>query len=132
MARKEFSIQGAASRAADVFPRTIEIDGSTLELFPGGRTKRGEAKFRAKWSNGRLSGSGRVSLDPASKATSVLTVSLDAPTWSGRILRPRVLSRLSKQFGLALRYEIETRADEDTDPFTARRTTATLVRQRSA
>lgn len=132
MARKQHSIQAAASRAADAFPRTIEIDGSTLELFPGGRTKRGEAKFRAVWSSGRLSGEGRVELEPLSKATSKLTVTLDVPTWTGRTLARRVLSKLSEQFGLALKYEIETRSDEETDSFTARRTTAELVRQRSA
>ena len=132
MARKQFSIQGAAPRAADSLPRTIEIDGSTLELFPGGRTKRGEAKFRALWSNGRFSGEGRVELEPLSKATSRLTVSLDVPTLTGRVLARRVLSKMSEQFGLALQYEIETRADESTDAFTARRTTAQLVRSRSA
>ena len=132
MARKQFSIQGVASRAADALPQTLEIDGATLELFPGGRTKHGEAKFRALWSNGRLSGEGRVQLEPLSKATSRLTVSLDVPTRTGRVLARRVLSRMSEQFGLALQYEIETKADEQADPFSARRTTAELVRSRSA
>lgn len=132
MARKQFNIRGSASRAADVLPKTLEIDGAKLELFPGGRTKHGEAKFRALWSSGRLSGEGRVELRPYSKASSELTVSLDLPTWTGRILARRVLSRMSEQFGLALQYEIETRAAEETDPFIARRTTAELVRQRSA
>ena len=132
MARRQFAIQSGAGRAADVFPRRIEIDGSTLELYPGGRTKRGEAKFRALWSSGRLSGDGLVELRPQSKATSLLTLSLQGPRGVGRIFAPRVLSRMSEQFGLALQYEIETRADEETDPFTARRTTAELVRQRSA
>ena len=39
MARKEFSVQVAADRAADVLPRVIHIDSAKLELFPGGRTK---------------------------------------------------------------------------------------------
>lgn len=132
MPRKQFSIQAGAERAADVFPRRIEIDNTMLELYPGGRTKQGEAKFRALWSTGRMSGDGIVELRPASKATSVLVVSLETPMRFGRIFRPRVLTRLIEQFGLALVYEIETRADEETDAFTARRTTAELVRQRSA
>jgi hypothetical protein len=132
MARKEFSVQVAANRAADVLPREIQIDSSTLEMFPGGRTKHGEAKYRARWSDGRLSGTGLVEVRPASKATSMLTVSLEPPTRLGRIFGSKVLSRLSGQFGLALQYEMETRSDEETDAFTSRRTTAGLVRQRSA
>ena len=132
MPRKQFAIQAGADRAVDVFPRRIEIDNTTLELYPGGRTKQGEAKFRALWSNGRMTGDGRVELRPASKASSVLAVSLQTPTRFGRILRPRVLNRLTEQFGLALVYEIETRSSEESDAFTARRTTAELVRQRSA
>jgi len=132
MARKQFAIQAGAERAADAFPRRIEIDGSLLELFPGGRTKRGEAKFRALWAHGRRSGSGVVELRPVGKATSVLVVTLHAPTQLGRFFGSRVLSRMSEQFGLALVYEIETRSDEEADAFTTRRTTAELVRQRSA
>ena len=132
MAPKQFAIQAGAERAADAFPRRIEIDGSMLELYPGGRTKRGEAKFRALWGTGRRSGSGVVELRPAGKATSTLLVTLHAPTQLGRIFGSRVLSKMSEQFGLALVYEIETRSDEETDAFTARRTTAELVRQRSA
>jgi hypothetical protein len=132
MARRQFEIQAGAVRAADVFPRRIEIDHSTLELFPGGRTKRGEAKFRALWSNGRTNGEGRVELEPTSRAKSTLTVTLHSPAGFGRILAGRGLSRLTERFGSALVYEIETRTDEETDAFTARRTTAELVRQRSA
>jgi len=132
MPRKQFAIQAGADRAVDVFPRRIEIDNTMLELYPGGRTKQGEAKFRALWSNGRTSGDGRVELRPASKATSVLVVSLQTPTRFGRIFRPRVLRRMIDHFGLALVYEIETRSSEESDAFTARRTTAGLVRQRSA
>jgi hypothetical protein len=132
MPRSQFAIQAGAERAADVFPRRIEIDNTMLELYPGGRTRHGEAKFRALWSNGRLSGDGRVELKPASKATSLLVVSLQTPTRFGRIFRPRVLKKMIEQFGLALVYEIETRSAEETDPFIARRTTAELVRQRSA
>ena len=132
MARKQFAIQAGAQRAADAFPRRIEIDDSMLELYPGGRTKHGEAKFRALWVNGRKSGDGVVELRPASKATSVLVVTLHAPTKLGRILGRRVLNKMTEQFGLALVYEVETRSDEEADPFTTRRTTAELVRQRSA
>jgi len=132
MPRKQFAIQAGADRAVAVFPRRIEIDNTTLELYPGGQTKRGEAKFRALWSNGRMSGDGRVELRPAGKATAVLTVSLQTPTRFGRFFRLRVLNKLAEQFGLALVYEIETRSAEETDAFTARRTTAELVRQRSA
>src|SRR5438874_10929644 len=132
MARKQFAIQAGAQRAADAFPRRIEIDGSMLELYPGGRTKKGEAKFRALWSNGRMSGSGVVELVPAGKATSTLVVTLHAATQIGRLFGSPVLKRLSEQFGLALVYEIETRSDEESDAFIARRTTAELVRQRSA
>jgi hypothetical protein len=132
MARKQFVIQAGAERAADVFPRRIEIDGSMLELYPGGRTKHGEAKFRALWANGRKSGSGVVELRPNGKATSLLVVTLNAPTELGRVFGSRVLNRMSEQFGLALVYEIETRSAEEADAFTTRRTTAELVRQRSA
>jgi hypothetical protein len=132
MARKQFAIQAGAQRAADAFPRRIEIDGSTLELYPGGRTKHGEAKFRALWMSGRKSGDGVVELRPASKATSLLVVTLHAPTQLGSFFGSRVLNKMSEQFGLALVYEIETRSDEEADPFTTRRTTAELVRQRSA
>jgi hypothetical protein len=132
MARNQFVIQAGAQRAADAFPRRIEIDGSTLELYPGGRTKRGEAKFRALWSNGRKSGTGVVELRPQGKATSLLVVALHGPTQLGSIFGSPVLKKMSEQFGLALVYEIETRSDEETDPFTTRRTTAELVRQRSA
>jgi len=132
MARKQFAIQAGAERAADVFPRQIQIDGSMLELYPGGRTKHGEAKFRALWSNGRMAGNGVVELRPSGKASSVLVVSLHAATQLGRVFGSRVLNKLSEHFGLALVYEIETRSAEETDAFTARRTTAELVRQRSA
>ena len=132
MPRKQFAIQAGAERAADAFPRRIEIDGSMLELYPGGRTKTGEAKFRALWSTGRTSGSGVVELRPAGKATSTLSVTLHAPTQLGRIFGSPVLKKLIEQFGLALVYEVETRSAEGTDAFTARRTTAELVRQRSA
>jgi hypothetical protein len=129
MPRSELAVQAAATRAADLFPRRIEIDGSSVELYPGGRTKRGEAKFRALWSIGRSSGEGTVELTPASRSTSRVTVTLRR---SGRFLRPPVLKRLTEQLGLALVYEVETRTAEETDAFTARRTTAELVRQRSA
>jgi hypothetical protein len=131
MARKRFAVQAPAVRA-DVLPRELQIDGATLEMFPDGQSKRGGTQFRARWSAGRLSGDGRVEVRPASKATSLLMVSLDSPTSLGRFFGSRVLSRMSRQFGQALRYEIETRTEEETDAFTARRTTAELVRQRSA
>jgi len=132
MPRRQFAIQAGAQRAADAFPRRIEIDGSMLELYPGGRTKHGEAKFRALWASGRKSGDGVVELRPASKATSMLVVTLHAPTQLGRFFGSRVLNKMTEQFGLALVYEVETRSDEEADPFTTRRTTAELVRQRSA
>jgi hypothetical protein len=132
MARRQFNIQGAASRAVEVIPRRIEIDDAMLELYPGGRTTKGEAKFRALWSNGRASGEGRVELTPASKATSDLTITLHSSNAFGRLFGRRVLSRMSERFGLALVYEIQTRTNEESDAFTTRRTTAELVRQRSA
>jgi hypothetical protein len=131
MARKRFAVQAPAVRA-DVLPRELQIDGARLEMFPDGQSKRGGSQFRARWSAGRLAGDGRVEVRPASKGTSLLVVSVDAPTWLGRVFGSNVLKRVSEQFGQALRYEIETRTAEETDAFTARRTTAELVRQRSA
>jgi hypothetical protein len=132
MARQQYAIQAGADRAADAFPRRIEIDGSMLELYPGGRTSKGEAKFRALWSNGRRSGSGIVELNPLGKAKSELVVSLDAATRLGRVFGSPGLRRMNERFALALVYELQTRATQETDAFTARRTTAELVRQRSA
>jgi hypothetical protein len=131
MARKRFAVQAPAVRA-DVLPRELQIDGARLELFGDGPSKRGGSQFRARWSVGRLRGDGRVEVRRASKGTSLLVVALEAPTWLGRLFGSQVLSKVTEQFGQAMRYEIETRTAEETDAFTARRTTAELVRQRSA
>jgi len=86
--------------------------GRLFDDDTAGRTKRGEAKFRALWASGRKSGSGVVELRPAGKATSMLVVTLHATTQFGRVFGSRMLNKMSDHFGLALVYEIEKNLKE--------------------
>jgi hypothetical protein len=102
---------------------------STAEAASYGREAR---RYAARWSRHATTGRGYIEIRPNSKLTSEIVVALEAPRGLvGRLLRPAV-QRLTALFARALRYEIETRATEEADGFDVRRTTAELVRARSA
>lgn len=131
MTRTIFTVQAPAARASEALPRELGIGPATLHISAkaSGRDPR---RFAARWSKGPARGDAYVEIRPASKSTSEVVVALEPRTALGRLFGSRTLRRFSERVADALRYEIETRTAEEADAFTARRTTAALVRQRSA
>lgn len=129
MTRSTRVVQASAARAAELMPGSLEIGRSVLHVSPkaAGRTPR----FAARWEAGARRGNASVELRPVSRGRSELVVSLEPGAIIDRLVGAG-LRRMSGRFAEALRYEIETRAAEEADAFTARRTSAELVRQRGA
>lgn len=129
MTRTIFTVQAPVARASEALPRELGIGPATLHISAkaSGRDPR---RFAARWSKGPARGDAYVEIRPASKSTSEVVVALEPRTALGRLFGS--LRRFSERVADALRYEIETRTAEEADAFTARRTTAALVRQRSA
>lgn len=130
MSRTTFIAQASVARAAEALPGRLEIGRTTLHISPKA-AGRDERRFAARWSKGGSRGSAYVEVRPVSKARSEIVVALEPRTGLGRLFGP-MLRWMIEQFADALRYEIETRAAEETDAFAARRTSASLVKQRSA
>ncbi len=134
-----FTVQVPARRAQQGVPGKLSIgdavlevgaEGTTLEVFLGREAKR----FPARWAKRSFSGNGYVEIRPTSKLTSEIVVALEAPgglVWK-LLGTGQGLKGLAELFARGLRYEVETRGAEEADGYDVRRTTANLVKARSA
>jgi hypothetical protein len=138
-ATSTFSVQVPARKVREVIPGKITIGAATIEIGPQGSAETTVLgleghRFPVRWTKRTAVGAGHLEVRPSSKLTSEIVLTLQAPrgiVWklfgSGQGLRG-----LAQLFGRALRYEVETRSDEDGDAFGARRTSAELVKARTA
>ncbi|MGH7856077.1 MAG: hypothetical protein ACREQY_02015 [Candidatus Binatia bacterium] len=130
MSRSSRAVQASAARAAELMPGSLEIGRSVLHISP--KAAGAEPRFAARFEVGSRRGTATVELRTVSRGKSEVVVSLEPATIFDRMLPGRSLRRVGDRFAEALRYEIETRAAEESDAFAARRTSAELVRQRGA
>ena len=137
MTRRTVPMAVPMGRAAGALPRAIHVGSATLEISPDGETisthlGRG-VRFNANWSKAGGRGKATIDITQTSKMTAEISVGLEAPGGLARLLfsGPR-LHRTAELFAHALRYEVETRASEQTSGFEVRRTNAGLVKARSA
>jgi len=138
-AASTFNVQVPARRAELAVPGMLDIGGATLEVGADGTTQavflgREAKRFPATWNKRTAAGHGHVEIRPTSKLTSEIVVALEAPR--GIIWKlfgtGQGLKGLAELFARALRYEIETRGAEEADGYNVRRTTAGLVKARTA
>ena len=138
-ATSTFTVQVPSRKVREVVPGKLSIGVATIEVGPevtAEATVLGLEghRFPARWTKRSAVGAGYVEIRPSSKLTSEIVVALEAPRgiiWklfgTGQGLRS-----LAQMFGRALRYEVETKGDEEADGFSARRTTPELVKARTA
>lgn len=138
-ASSTFTVQVPARKVREVVPGKLSIGAATIEIGPAATAETTVLgleghRFPARWTKRSAIGAGYVEIRPSSKLTSEITVALEAPrgiVWklfgTGQGLRSLV-----QLFGRALRYEVETKGAEEADAFSARRTTAELVKARTA
>lgn len=135
MTKANMLLQVPARRAGQVLPGTLAVGDAVIEVLTE-RTANGgthSRRFEAAWSKGTAQGSGYIEIRPTSKITTEVAVELERPKgvaglfWFGRVRR-----KFSLLFADALAYEIETRSIEEGDAFEVRRTTAELVKARTA
>jgi hypothetical protein len=128
-------LQVPARKAGAALPGALAVGQAVLELHTE-RTPNGGSHSRrlaARWTNGRAEGDAFVELRPASKVLTEITVSLERPKGARGLLWPKpALRRLGNLFAQALAYEISTRHIEEADAFGVRRTSAELVKARTA
>jgi hypothetical protein len=134
-----FTVQVPARKVREVVPGKLHIGAATIEVGPEATAEATVLgleghRFPARWTKGTAVGAGWVEIRPNSKMTSEMEIALAAPRgifWkllgTGQGLRS-----LAQLFGKALRYEIETKGEEETDGFDVRRTTPELVKARTA
>lgn len=134
-----FTVQVPARTAERSVPGKLEIGGATLEVGAEATTEvvflgREARRFPARWSKRSAEGGGYIEIRPSSKLTSEIVIVLEAGRGPLRRLfgAGQSLRSLAELYAKALRYEIETRAAEDADAYGIRRTSAGLVRSRSA
>ena len=132
------TVQVPARRATQALPRELEVGAAKIQLLDEqvlepsfyGPERR---SFAARWTKGRTGGTAQVEIRPTSKLTSEIVLSADSPDGFVKVLWSKQnLKRLATLFGAALRYEVETRGDDQADGFDVRRTTPELVKARSA
>jgi hypothetical protein len=132
------TVQAPARRANQALPKELTVGAATLQLSDGAKIENSfygpEARrYEARWTKGRVGGDAHVEVRPSSKLSSELVVGIDPPVGFVRILWSKpALKRLGGLLASALRYEVETRSDDEADGFDVRRTTPELVRARSA
>jgi hypothetical protein len=132
------TVQVPARRAAQTLPRVLEVGAAHLVLgaeetlensFYGPERRR----FDARWTKGRVGGAATVEVRPSSKLTSEIVLQIEAPDGFVKVLwSKQALKRHAALLTKALRYEVETRSDDEADGFHVRRTTPELVRARTA
>lgn len=132
------TVQVPARRASQALPRELEVGAAKIQLldeqtlepsFYGPEQRR----FSARWTKGRVGGTAEVEIRPTSKLTSEIVLSTETPDGIVGILwSKQSLKRLATLLGAALRYEVETRGDDQADGFDVRRTTPGLVKARTA
>jgi hypothetical protein len=128
-------LQVPARRFASAMPRVLAVGPAVLELHTERTTDGGShaKRFAARWTKGAAEGDASVDIRPATKTTTEIVITLDAPKGpKGIFWLPSARRRLATLFAQALAYEVETRSIEEADPFAVRRTTAELVRARTA
>jgi hypothetical protein len=135
MTKAKHILQVPAHKAAAVLPTVLAVGPAVLELR-GERTTDGGSRARsfvARWSKGVAEADATVDIRPASKTATEIVITLEAPKGpKGIFWLASARRRLATLFSQALGYEIETRSIEETTPFEVRRTSAELVKSRSA
>lgn len=138
-ARSTFNVQVPARKVREVVPGKITIGNSTIEVGPEASRETTVLgleghRFPVRWTKRTASGAGFVEVRPSSKLTAEVVVALQAPggiVWKF-IGTGQGLRSMAQLFGRALRYEIEKADDEETVGFNVRRTSAELVKARTA
>ena len=123
-----------ARKVGVVLPGSLSVGNATIELRTE-RTANGGSyarRFTARWTKGTAEGDAHIEIRPTSKLTTEIAVTLERPTTFGPLLLGSARRRLAGLFANALAYELETRNIEETDGFGSRRTSAELVKARSA
>jgi hypothetical protein len=128
-------VQVPARKVGAILPSTLAVGDAVLELHTR-RTPNGGShskSFIADWTKKGADGQAHVELRPLSKVATEISVSVAGPKNIRSLLWPRpARKRLAELFAQAIAYEVETRNIEEGSAFGTRRTSAELVRARSA
>lgn len=128
-------VQVPAKKVGTRLPGTLAVGDAVLELHTE-RTANGGSyskSFIADWTKGMSDGQAHIELRPLSKSATEISVSVAGPKSVRSLLWPRpARKRLAELFARAMAYEVETRNVEEGSAFGTRRTSAELVRARSA
>ena len=128
-------VQVPARKVGAMLPGTLAVGDAVLELHTE-RTANGGShskSFVADWTKGRTDGQAHIEIRPLSKVVTEISVTVAGPKNARSLLWPRsARRRLAELFAQAMAYEIETRNVEEGSPFGTRRTSAELVKARSA
>jgi hypothetical protein len=128
-------VQVPARKVGAMLPGTLAVGDAVLELHTE-RTPNGGSyskSFVADWTKGRTDGQAHIEIRPLSKVATEISVTIAGPRNARSLLWPRAArKRLAELFAQAMAYEIETRNVEEGSAFGTRRTSAELVKARSA
>ena len=128
-------VQVPARKIGAKLPGALAVGDAVLELR-NERTSNGGShskSFIAEWTKGRTDGQAHIEIRPLSKVATEISVSVAGPKSIRSLLWPRpARKRLAELFARAMAYEIETRNIEEGSAFGTRRTSAELVKARSA
>ena len=128
-------VQVPARKVGAMLPGTLAVGDAVLELHTE-RTPNGGSyskSFVADWTKGRTDGQAHIEIRPLSKLATEISVTVAGPKNARSLLWPRTArKRLAELFAQAMAYEIETRNVEGGSAFGTRRTSAELVKARSA
>jgi hypothetical protein len=128
-------VQVPARKVGAMLPGTLAVGDAVLELHTE-RTANGGShskSFIADWTKGSTDGQAHIEIRPLSKVATEVSVTIARPQGARGLLWPRpARRRLAELFARALVYEVETRNIEEGSAFGARRTSAELVKARSA
>ncbi|HYZ91682.1 MAG TPA: hypothetical protein VFA34_04715 [Actinomycetota bacterium] len=138
-AMSTLTVQVPARVVREAIPAKLSIGTSTIEIGPAAAAETTVLgleghRFPARWTKRGAAGAGSIEVRPSSKLTSEITVVLEAPrgvVWK-LLGNGQGLRSLAQLYARALRYEVETKGDEQADAFSARRTTPELVKARTA
>ena len=129
------NVQVGARKVGSLVPGSLAVGQAVIELGAERTTNGGShaRRFAARWTKGNAEGTAYIDIRPTTKTSTEIAVTLERPTSPvGWLWLPQARRRLAGLFAKGLAYEIETRSIEETAGFQARRTSAELVRARTA
>lgn len=135
MTKSNTIVQVPARKVGAQIPGTLAVGQTVLEVAAE-RTANGGShakRFAAVWTKKTATGEATIEIQPASKTSTQIKVTLERPKGARALWWPKAARRrLGSLFAEALAYDISTRSVEEASAFGVRRTSPALVRARAS